>query len=262
MDPAVSLREVGVFFHLPRQGRYGPIPRMLGADRVLWGIDDITLDVARGKVLGLIGPNGAGKTTLLRTIAGVFVPDRGTVEVQGRITPLLSFSAGLKPGLTGWQNIRLASVLLGDRPRAARDRAEAVAALADIGDFIDAPARTYSTGMRARLGFAICVSATPDVLLVDEAITVGDETFQTRSQQRIAELVASGTTVIMASHNLAPLAEQCDTLVRLDRGRIVDRGAPLDVIDRYRASLRDQEQDAALAPASPAAVPPARPRGA
>ena len=261
MDPAISLRDVGVFFHLPRQGRYGPIPRMFGTDRVLWGIDGIDLDVARGQVVGLIGPNGAGKTTLLRTVAGVFPPDRGTVDVRGRITPLLSFSAGLKPGLTGWQNIRLASVLLGDRPRAAKARAEAVAALAGIGDFINAPARTYSAGMRARLGFAICVSAAPDVLLVDEAITVGDETFQTRSKQRIKELVASGTTVVMASHNLAPLAEQCDALVRLDRGRIVDRGAPLEVIERYRTSISDQEGDPELEP-SRGSVSRARPGGA
>jgi ABC-type polysaccharide/polyol phosphate transport system ATPase subunit len=238
VDPPVSLRDVGVRFRVPRRSRLGKAPRLIGAGKwTLWGLDGVTLDVAEGEVLGLVGPNGAGKSTLLRVVAGIYRPDRGTIRVRGRVTPLLTPTAGLSPALSGWENIELGCSLLGMARRALPELAPRIGDFTGLGDFLDTPIRTYSSGMRARLGFALVAFSEPDVMVVDEVMGAGDEEFRERSQAKIRELIGAGSTVLMASHVLPTLTELCDRLVRLERGRIVDDGDPGAVADRYVDSL-------------------------
>ena len=237
MDAAISLRDVGIRFKVPRRGKRGKgIPRILGSRRAaFWGIRHISLDIAHGEVVGLIGPNGSGKSTLLRTVAGIYRPDEGEALVNGRVGPLLSAGAGLEAGLTGWENIELSGVLLGLTRKQARTIAPAVAEFADIKDFMDAAVRVYSAGMKARLGFAIAVHADPDILALDEVLSVGDQEFRDRSAAKIREFITSDKTVIVASHEVETIADMCGRFVRLEKGRVVDEGPPDRVGERYLA---------------------------
>jgi ABC-type polysaccharide/polyol phosphate transport system ATPase subunit len=239
VGPAVSLRNVGVRFKAHRRSRLGKTPRLLGAGKwVVWGLQDVSIDIAHGEVLGLIGANGAGKSTLLRVVAGIYSPDTGSVRVQGRVTPFLTPSAGLSNELSGWENIELGGVLLGLSRQQVRRVAPQIAEFSGLGEFLDAPIRTYSTGMRARLGFALVAFSEPDVMVVDEVMGAGDEEFRERSQARVRELIQSGCTVLIASHALPTLTELCGRLVRLERGTVADEGEPQAVAERYVDSLR------------------------
>jgi lipopolysaccharide transport system ATP-binding protein len=238
VEPAVLLEGVGVRFHVQRRTRAGRAPRLLGAGRwTHWGLEDVSLEVARGEVVGLVGPNGAGKSTLLRVVAGIYRPDRGTVRVRGRVTPFLTPQAGLSSTLSGWENIELGLILLGQSRPKARAAAPAVAEFSGLGEFLDAPIRTYSTGMQARLGFALVAFSEPDVMVVDEVLGAGDEEFRERSQEKIRELIRGGRAVLMASHALPALTDLSDRLVRLERGRVVDQGDPEAVAGRYVEDL-------------------------
>jgi ABC-type polysaccharide/polyol phosphate transport system ATPase subunit len=234
MEPVVTLRDVGVRFRVPRRSRMGRTPRLFGLGKwTLWGLREVSIQVNRGQVVGLVGPNGAGKTSLLRVVAGIYAPDEGNVEVQGRVTPFLTPSAGLSPDLSGWENIELGAILLGLSQREARVVAPAIAEFSGLGDFLDVPIRTYSSGMKARLGFALVAFTDPDVMVVDEVLGAGDAEFRERSDLKIRELIGKGGTVIIASHVLPTLVELVDRLVRLEHGRIVEVGEPQAVVDRY-----------------------------
>ena len=238
MEPVVSVRRLGIRFRAPRHTRYGPKPRLIGARRrIVWGLRGVDLDVTRGELLGLIGPNGSGKTTLLRTIAGIYRPDEGQVLRRGSVAPFLSFEGGLKPGLSGWENIALSCVLLGLTRRRTRAIMEEVAEFTGLGDFLDSEARVYSTGMKARLGFAVAAFSEPDVLVLDEAMTVGDEEFQERSTDVIRRFLSEGRTVIIASHDIAAISALSDRLARLEQGRIVQIGEPAQVAEEYLAAV-------------------------
>jgi ABC-type polysaccharide/polyol phosphate transport system ATPase subunit len=265
VSAAVSLQEVAVRFRVPRRSRLGRTPRLMGGGKwTLWGLDGVTLDVARGEVLGLIGPNGAGKSTLLRVVGGIYRPDRGTVDVHGRVTPFLTPSAGMVMNLSGWENIHLGCVLVGSSRERARQVAPEIAEFSGLGDFLDAPLRTYSTGMLARLGFAVVAFSEPDIMVVDEVIGAGDEEFRRRSQEKMEELIRAGRTVLIASHVLPSLTELADRLVRLDRGRIVDQGDPGDVARRYveelhrEGKIHEIRRLRARPPSGPAAAGEAR----
>jgi len=196
-------------------------------------LDGLDLEVARGSSLGIIGPNGSGKSTLLRAVAGIAGLDRGRVRTAGRVVPVLDLGPGFHPELTGRENVTVAAGLLGlDRDEAAHVVAETLSA-AMIGDAVDRPVRTYSSGMRARLGFALATSASPDVLLVDELLAVGDEEFRRAALERVVELRDGGTTVMFVSHDLRLVGEFCDRVVRIERGRVVDDGDPESVVGRY-----------------------------
>lgn len=249
MEPVLSARNIGIRFRAPRHTRYGYKPRLFGARRqVVWGIRGIDLDLVRGELLGLIGPNGSGKTTLLRTIAGIYRPDEGEIARRGRIAPLLSFEGGLNPGLSGWENIVLSEVLLGLTRRRTRAIAEEVAEFADLGEFLDAEVRVYSTGMKARLGFAVAVFSEPDVLVLDEAMTVADEDFKQRSREVVRRFLSQGRAVVMASHEIVALAETCDRLARLEHGRMVQIGSPSEVVEKYLIAMHAQLESHALKP--------------
>ncbi|MEM9115263.1 MAG: ABC transporter ATP-binding protein [Myxococcota bacterium] len=196
--------------------------------KVLRGVD---LEVPRGQVLGLVGRNGSGKSTLLRVISKIYEPDRGKVRINGRISALLELGAGFREELTGLENIRLSGAIMGLPPKQVSALVEPICAFADLGEFIEQPLRTYSSGMRARLGFAVATAVDPEILLVDEALSVGDAEFRERSMGRIEEMVASDATVVIVSHNHQELRRLCARLVRLDKGRIVADGPPSEVLD-------------------------------
>lgn len=241
MSAVISLRGVGIRFRAPRHTRYGYKPRLVGSRRqTVWGLRDVSLEVERGEFVGLIGPNGSGKTTLLRTIAGIYRPDEGEIRRDGRVAPLLSFDGDLKPGLSGWENIALSGVLLGLSRRQTKDVATSVADFAGLGDSLDTEVRVYSTGMKARLGFAVAAFSQPDVLVLDEAMTVGDEDFKERSGELIRGFVSEGKTVIMASHEIPALAAVAHRLVRLDRGAVAEMGTPARVAEHYLAGMHSK----------------------
>jgi ABC-type polysaccharide/polyol phosphate transport system ATPase subunit len=241
MEPVISARNVGIRFRAPRHTRYGNKPRLFGARRLtVWGLRGIDLDVARGEMLGVIGPNGSGKTTLLRTLAGIYRPDEGAIIRRGRVAPLLSFGGDLNPGLSGWENIALSGVLLGLTRKRIRAIGEEVAEFAGLGDSLDTEVRVYSAGMKARLGFAVAAFSEPDVLVLDEAMTVGDEDFRERSGEVVQRFLADGRTVIMASHDVSALADACDRLVRLDHGLLVQIGPSVEVAEEYLAAIHSR----------------------
>jgi ABC-2 type transport system ATP-binding protein len=246
MEPAISFRETGIRYRRWRRNRHRTALRRGGVPRThLWGIRDVTFEVGRGAYVGVIGANGAGKTTLLLAGVGVLQPDEGVVHVRGRAAAVLGVGTGLVPQLTGWDNVELISVLLGLSSREARDLAPEIAAFSGLGDFLDSPVRTYSAGMRARLGFSVVVHCGADVLLLDEVRAVGDEEFRERSAVRLQELREAGCTILMATHDLDAITETADRVAWLDHGALIDIGAPAAVVSRYRATI---EHDPGLRP--------------
>jgi homopolymeric O-antigen transport system ATP-binding protein len=199
----------------------------------LAGVD---LEVRRGETVGVIGGNGAGKTTLLRLIARVLHPSSGRIRVRGRVAPLIDLFGVLHYELTGRENAYLTGATLGLRRREMRQRMDAIAEFSGIGDFFDAPLRTYSAGMMVRLAFATATSVDADILLIDEALAVGDAAFQRRSAARIEEFRRAGVTCIVVSHDVHHLAEMCDRIVWLDRGRVAEAGPSRGVVQHYLAA--------------------------
>jgi len=206
-----------------------------------WAVDDVYLELRRGETLALIGPNGSGKSTLLRLLNGIYPPDRGRVEIRGRVGALIAVGAGFHPLMTGRENIYLNGSILG-MTRAEIDRHyDSIVDFADIGEFLDAPVKTYSSGMHVRLGFAIAIHCDPDILLVDEILAVGDARFQQKCYSRIEELRSDGKTVIFVSHNMNTVTELGDRAVLFDKGRLVGHGTPRDVVNDYRKMLFDRQ---------------------
>ena len=203
----------------------------------LWALDGVTFDLGHGETLGVIGPNGAGKTTLMKVLAGVLHPTEGRVIVRGSLAPMIEVSGGLNPELTGRENVVLLGTLLGRSPGTMRERVDAIGEWAGVVDFIDVPLRGYSTGMRARLGFAIATDVKPDVLLIDEVFSVGDESFKSKSLERIEYLMSGGTAVVLVSHALNTIADVCESAIWLDKGHIKEIGPAEDVVAAYRGSV-------------------------
>jgi lipopolysaccharide transport system ATP-binding protein len=204
---------------------------------IVRALDGVSLEVAPGEMVGVVGANGAGKSTLLRLVAGVYRPDAGRVTVTGRVGTLLEIGTGFHPELSGRENVEIAGLLAGLDRSEVRARAGAIAAFAEIDSFLDAPVRTYSAGMLLRLGFAVAAELEPRVLLVDEALAVGDPPFQRKCLERVARLRASGTALLLVSHDLGTVAG-ADRAVRLDQGRVVDSGPGRGVVARYEAVMR------------------------
>lgn len=196
-------------------------------------LQDVSFSIQRGEVVGILGRNGSGKSTLLQIIAGTLRPSAGQVKVRGRVAALLELGAGFNPEFTGMDNLRLSAALHGFGGRETDERIEQILAFADIGDYIHRPVKTYSSGMYVRLAFAVASSADPDVLIVDEALAVGDVKFQTRCFRRFEELVRKGTTVLLVTHSTEQVTRHCSRALLIDNGRLVDDGAPRDVANRY-----------------------------
>lgn len=210
--------------------------------QVYWALRDVSFTAAAGKVLGLIGRNGSGKSTLLRVLAGILQPDIGQVTVQGKVSTLMSLGAGFKSDLTGRENAILNAVLLGLSRKEIEARLDEVIEFAELEEFIDMPVRTYSSGMRARLGFSVASVVQPDILLLDEVLGVGDAAFKRKSQAVMQDMLSRARTIVVATHELSFVRHSCHRVLWLEKGRVEAFGAPTDVLPRYlefcRASVK------------------------
>jgi ABC-type polysaccharide/polyol phosphate transport system ATPase subunit len=201
-------------------------------------LKSVSFNIRRGERIGIIGHNGAGKSTLLKIISGVMKPTEGRVVVNGSIAPLLELGAGFDQDLTGIENIYLNAAILGCSKKLIDSRLDEIIAYADIGDFISAPVKNYSSGMRARLGFSIAVHIDPDILIVDEILSVGDEIFRNKSKQSMLNLMNSGKTVIVVSHNLRQIQELTEKVLWLDHGELRGYGDAKYICHEYMEYLK------------------------
>lgn len=233
-----------------------------------WALRDISLDVHKGETVGVIGRNGSGKSTLLQLICGTLTPTSGEVKTHGRIAALLELGSGFNPEFTGRENVFLNGAILGLSQEEIVDRFDAIAAFADIGEFIEQPVKFYSSGMMVRLAFAVQAMVDPDILIVDEALAVGDEQFQRKCFQRLEELRKSGTSILFVSHSSQQIAELCNRVLLLERGQRILMGEPLPVLHAYQrlsyASLEEhsglieelKRQDAVVGSNTSSVLPP------
>ena len=245
---AIGVQDLGIRYDLRLTRRTtlkGSLAGMLrrGPDvpTHFWAIRHISLEVQHGESLGVIGPNGAGKTTLLLALAGILAPSEGQVHVQGRVSTLLTLGAGFDAELSGRDNIDLAAAFLGIDHREMAALTPGIIEFADIGPFIDAPVKTYSTGMRARLGFSIATAIRPDILLLDEVLGTGDQAFRARSQARVRDLVERAKAIVLVTHDLAYVTEFCNRAMLLEKGQIVHQGAPQETVDLYRERVKENK---------------------
>ncbi|MEM6454797.1 MAG: ABC transporter ATP-binding protein [Acidobacteriota bacterium] len=222
----------------------------------LWALQDIDLRVWPGEIVGLIGANGAGKSTLSKIVAGVMKPTRGTCRVRGRVAPILELGTGFDHELTGLENIHLNAMLLGRSKREIVTRVDEIIEFSGLGHFIHTPMRNYSTGMMARLGFAIATSWVPDLLILDEVLAVGDARFLARCHTRLDRFRSQGTTTLLVSHNLREIEQRCTRCLWLDGGRIRAQGAPDDVLAAYRASVANAKRAIGIGAHADAPAPP------
>jgi lipopolysaccharide transport system ATP-binding protein len=207
----------------------------------LGALKDVSFVIEPGEAVGFIGPNGAGKSTLLKLIARILEPDAGAVTVGGRVGALLELGAGFHPDLTGRENIYLNASVMGLSRRDVDLRLDEIVAFSELERFIDVPVKHYSSGMYVRLGFAVAVHMEPEILLVDEALAVGDSAFQSKCLDRIADLQRNGVTIVLVSHNLVSIQSLCDQAIWLEQGRIRMQGDPVDVVMAYVSSIAEKE---------------------
>lgn len=214
-----------------------------------WALRDVSFRVVHGESLAIIGPNGAGKSTLLQVLAGIIQPTEGSVDVVGQVSSLLTLGAGFDPDLSGRDNIRLAGAFLGMNHREMEARLPGIIEFADVGDFIDAAIKTYSSGMRARLGFSIATAVDPDVLIIDEVLATGDAVFRAKSKERIKELTRAAKGIVLVTHDMTWVTEFCNRAMLLEHGRVVLEGPPEDVVklhqERSEASKKAREEELA-----------------
>jgi ABC-type polysaccharide/polyol phosphate transport system ATPase subunit len=241
---AVSVRDLSLTYttaidrrptlkaRLKAMGRGGKQTRVINA------LDHVNLDVEYGHVLGIIGTNGAGKSSLMRVMAGIVPPTLGRVEVYGSVSTLLALGVGFNPSLTGRDNVYLGGLAAGMSREEIDTHFEEIAAFSELGDAIDAPMRTYSSGMYARLAFSVAATVRPDILIVDEALSTGDAKFKEKSLNRIKELRSDDRALILVSHAMATLLDVCNDVAWIHKGKLVMRGEPNTVINAYREFLQ------------------------
>ena len=210
-----------------------PIENIDLRKKEFWALQDINFELKRGETLGLIGQNGCGKTTLLRLINGIFPPDKGKITINGRIGALIAVGAGFHPHMTGRENIYLNGTILGMTKAELKRKFDEIVDFAEIGDFIDAPVATYSSGMTVRLGFAIAINSLPEILLIDEILAVGDLKFQQKCMSKMGELVDNGSSLIFVSHNMLSIQQICKDAILLDKGGCILKGSMLEVVSVY-----------------------------
>jgi teichoic acid transport system ATP-binding protein len=223
--------------------RLGRRERTVREIRALRGV---SFDVPHGTVLGIIGVNGAGKSTLMRTVAGILPPSRGRVEVRGRVSTLLALGVGFNGDLSGRENVVLGGLAAGLTREQVAAKYDAIEAFSELGDLIDLPMRTYSSGMYGRLAFSVAVNMEPDILLIDEALSVGDARFRQKSFAKMRELCADARTILLVSHGLRSIPRLCDEVIWLHEGQIALRDEPKTVIDAYKRFLDVGDADEAL----------------
>jgi lipopolysaccharide transport system ATP-binding protein len=211
--------------------------RVEGQNSVVDALDDVSFCVEQGQTLGVIGRNGSGKTTLLRILAGIMKPDRGEVRLQGSVAPLLSLGTSFHPYLSGRENAYVELLVLGTSRAKARGLIDEVIEFSELAEFIDAPMRTYSAGMSMRLAFSVAVCIDPDILLIDEVLAVGDESFSRKCTARMREFKARGKTIVLVTHDSVTIEKDCETALWLDNGRVAGYGDASTVVRAYHAAL-------------------------
>jgi ABC-type polysaccharide/polyol phosphate transport system ATPase subunit len=274
--PAVRARDLGKvyrrFLHkhqfrtLKSALLTGSLLEGLAPDQTFTALDGVSFDVPKGTTFGVIGENGSGKSTLLKLLAGITRPTRGTLTVDGRISALIELGAGFHPEISGRENVAINGIMLGLSRRQVEERFDEIVDFAELRNFIDAPVKTYSSGMYARLGFAVAIHVDPEVLLIDEVLAVGDEAFTRKCLDKIAEFRRRGRTILIVTHSLGLAEKMCDEVLWLRQGRIADQGDPKRVVDAYLTYVaggeeallaRGHGQAAAAEEAAPVPAPPA-----
>jgi ABC-type polysaccharide/polyol phosphate transport system ATPase subunit len=238
-DIAVFLNDVCVSYQVPtekvatiKEYAIRRIQRKIKYSQFL-ALDRINLTVRRGEIFGIIGRNGAGKSTLLKVISRVLIPTRGRVWINGEVSPLLELGAGFHPELTGMENIFLNATLLGHKRKDIQERIPDIIEFSEIKDFIEAPIRTYSSGMVARLGFSIATAWDPDILILDEVISVGDAAFAKKCEQRMKSIRESGSTILLVTHSMDMVRSLCKQAILLDHGQVIGTGSNEEISDQY-----------------------------
>lgn len=239
----VSVENLGVKFHLSEQkvdNLKEYIIRILKRQmryKEFWALKDVSFDIKKGERVAILGLNGAGKSTLLKVIAGVLKATEGTVSRSGVLVPLLELGAGFDPQYTGAENIYLYGAMLGYSKAFLKEKYDEIVAFSELGDFIHVPVKNYSSGMRARLGFSIATLVEPDILILDEVLSVGDVKFRKKSEKRIKEMFAKGITVLFVSHNLTQVRSLCTRAIWLEKGQIVEDGPVETVTEKFEKKV-------------------------
>ncbi len=239
-EAAVEVRGLGVRYSL-RLTRKNTIRNSLAqfvrresSGGHFWALRDVSLSVGHGESLAVIGPNGAGKSTLLQVLAGIINPTEGEISIRGRLSSLLTLGAGFDQELSGRDNILLAGAFLGIEDVEIQERLDDIIAFADIGQFIDAAIKTYSSGMRARLGFAIATSVNPDILLLDEVLATGDQVFRAKSKERVLELAKGAKAIVLVTHDMHWVTEFCNRAMLIEHGHVIAEGQPADIVQMHQ----------------------------
>jgi teichoic acid transport system ATP-binding protein len=248
-DPVIRVEDVSVTYRTSLEKRptlKSTLLRLGRSERVIREIEavkDVTFDVPRGSVLGVMGANGAGKSTLVRAMAGILPPTTGRVEVEGRVSTLLALGVGFNKDLTGRDNVTLGGLAAGLTREQLAEKYDEIVEFAELEEFMDMPMRTYSSGMYGRLAFSVAVNMSPDILLIDEALSVGDARFRKKSFEKMRELCSHDRTIVLVSHSLGAIADLADEAIWLDKGELRMQGEPQAVIDSY-AEFLGVEEDA------------------
>ena len=243
----VSVENLGVKFHLSEQkvdNLKEYIIRILKRQmryKEFWALRDVSFDIKQGERVAILGLNGAGKSTLLKVIAGVLKATEGNVSRSGVLVPLLELGAGFDPQYTGAENIYLYGAMLGYSKSFLKEKYDDIVAFSELGDFIHVPVKNYSSGMRARLGFSIATLVEPDILILDEVLSVGDVKFRKKSEKRIKEMFSKGTTVLFVSHNLKQVRSLCTRAIWLEKGRVVEDGPVEEVTDKFEQKVEKEK---------------------
>jgi len=238
-EPAISVKNLSITYRttferrptlkeaVRRAGRGKRITREVEA------VQDVSFNLPRKRVLGIIGRNGAGKSTLVRAVAGILPPTKGRIEIRGRVSTLLALGVGFNNKLTGYENIVLGGLAAGYTRAQVEEKTDEIAAWSELGDFMEMPVNTYSSGMSSRLGFAVAVHMEPDILIVDEALSTGDAYFKAKAMAKMDELLEEAHTMVVVSHALSTIQEMCTDAIWLDKGRLKMFGPPEEVIAAY-----------------------------
>ncbi|RDS83406.1 ABC transporter ATP-binding protein [Dyella psychrodurans] len=239
---AIDIKNVSKAFPVYERPHHRLVQMLARRNKQRWyneftALRDVSFSVPHGETLGIVGRNGSGKSTLLQIVCGTQTPTAGEVNVDGRVAALLELGSGFNPEFTGRENVYLNGVVLGLDRSEVEERFEAIAAFAEIGDFMERPVRTYSSGMYVRLAFAVAINVSPDILIVDEALSVGDEAFQRKCFARINKIRESGATILFVSHSASTIVELCDRAVLLDGGELLAIGSPKHIVSRYQKLL-------------------------
>ncbi len=250
-DHAVSVQDVSLTYRVS----YEKVPTLKSAlanrsrkrgVREIEALKHVSFDVPHGTVLGIVGSNGAGKSTLMRSVAGILPPTAGRIEVNGRVSTLLALGIGFNSQLSGRENVVLGGLAGGLTKDQVEQRYEEIAAFAELGDFMDLPMRTYSSGMYGRLAFSVAVHMNPDILLIDEALSAGDAKFKEKAFDKMRELVTEARTIFLVSHALGTVTELCNDTIWMNKGELVHRGAPDEVVSAYTKFLKVGDLQAVL----------------